>query len=179
MKTENFGIAAIIALILSGFTSDAQMYYTSNGAEVIENNGKDWIEKKLPPAVIVFSDHSGGAELKEDLSSLIETIPASITQLRPEINDFADFKMKLDKQQLVSQLYTGKVYNETGFLKINNISKPVPVQYLLDPSGDVENGFTMSMIIRFTPKDFGISVTGDNDNAPVLLKINGGVVDEI
>ncbi|MBS1609450.1 MAG: hypothetical protein JSS70_11965 [Bacteroidetes bacterium] len=179
MRKRNFGILVSIGLVFTGVTTYAQMYYTSNGAEVIERNGKDWIEKQLPPSIIIFSDRSGQAELKEDLSSLIETTPASLRRLQQGVNYFADFKMKLNKQQVVSQLYTGKMFNSTGVLQINNIVRYVPIQYLLDPSGDIENGFTISMIFRFVPKDFDINVSGDNDNAPIILKINAGVVDEI
>lgn len=155
------------------------MYYTANSTELIENNGKDWVQRKLPPSVITFSDNSGQAELKTDISSLIEKDTVSITELQPGINSLADFKMNLDKQKIVSQLYSGQVFNTTGFLKINNITKPVITQYFLRSSGDYENGFTISVIIRFVPGDFNIKITGETESTPLLLRIDDGIVDEI
>ena len=157
----------------------AQMYYTANSTELIENNGKNWIEKKLPPSVITFSDNSGQTELKTDISSLIEKDTISITELQPEINSVADFKMNLDKQKVISQLYSGQVFNTTGFLKINNIMKPVTTQYFLRSAGDYENGFTISVVIRFVPGGFNIKIEGETKNTPLLLRIDDSAVNEI
>ncbi len=169
----------IAALAAMNIDTSAQMYYTANCTELIENNGKGWVQKKLPPSVITFSGNSGQAELKTDISSLIEKDTISITELQPEINSLADFKMSLDKQKIISQLYSGQVFNTTGFLKINNIMKPVTTQYFLRAAGDYENGFTISVIIRFTPRDFNIKIAGETENTPLLLRIDDGVVNEI
>jgi hypothetical protein len=157
----------------------AQMYYTATSTELIENNGKAWVEKKLPPSVITFSDNSGQAELKTDISSLIEKDTLSVTELQPEINSVADFNMMLDKQKIITQLYSGQVFNTTGFLKINNIMKPVTTQYFLRAAGDYENGFTISVIIRFVPADFNLKIAGETENTPILLRVDDGVVNEI
>src|SRR5258708_2747383 len=143
MKRRIIQTICIAALTAMKIDTSAQMYYTANGTELIENNGKGWVQKKLPPSVITFSDNSGQAELKTDISCLIEKDTISIAGLQLGINSLADFKMSLDKQKLMSQLYSGQVFNTTGFLKINNIMKPVTTQYFLRASGDYENGFTI------------------------------------
>jgi hypothetical protein len=167
------GLAAISTCVY------AQMYYTASSTELLQNNGKDWVQKKLPSSIIVFSDNSGQAELKMDISSLIEKDTLSIASPRSEINNLADFKFNLDKQKIIAQLYSGQIFNTTGFLTINNIMKRVALQYFLRSSGDYENGFTISVIIRFIPKDFNIKFTGEPENIPTLLRIDDGVVSEI
>ena len=179
MKSRITGIMFIAALTAMNIDTSAQMYYTANGTELIENNGKGWVQRKLPPSIITFSDNSGQAELKTDISSLIEkdTIPA--TEPQPETNNLADFKVNLDKQKIISQLYSGQVFTTTGFLKINSIIKPVITQYFLRAAGDYENGFTISVIIRFVPMDFNLKIAGETENTPLLLRIDDGIVNEI
>jgi len=179
MKRRIILTMLIAALTALNINTSAQMYYTANGTEIIENNGKSWVQKKLPPSVITFADNSGQTELKTDISSLIEKDTMSIAGLQPEINSLADFKMNLDKQKIISQLYSGQVFNTTGFLKINNIMKPVATQYFLRAAGDYENGFTISVIIHFVPMDFNIKIAGETENNPLLLRIDDGVVNEI
>ncbi|MCW3117658.1 MAG: hypothetical protein JWM28_1740, partial [Chitinophagaceae bacterium] len=61
----------------------------------------------------------------------------------------------------------------------NGIKARVPAQYILEPSGDGENGFTLSLIIRLNPTDFNIRIAGEAKEAPLLLKITNGIVNEI
>ena len=87
--------------------------------------------------------------------------------------------MNLTKKQIAEQLYSGKTFSITGFLKINGINIKVPAQYILEPSGDIENGFTISLVIRLNPNDFKVKIAGEAQNNPLLLKINSGFVSEI
>ncbi len=55
MKNKFLNIFFIIALVTGSNTLNAQAYRTA-ATEALENNGKEWLEKKLPPSVITFSN---------------------------------------------------------------------------------------------------------------------------
>ena len=169
----------IAALFVISSVAYAQMYYTASGSEAVENNGKEWINKELPPAVIFFSENPGQAEVKADISSLLDNTVNPDTGIHNEPANFAQFTMDLDKKQIVQDLYSGKVFTIAGILLINGKGIKVPAQYVLEPSGDLENGFTISLVIRLNPRDFNIRIAGEAENTPLLLKINSGVVNEI
>ena len=179
MKSKIITTLLIAALFVMGSVLYAQMYYTGSGSEAVENNGKEWIDRELPPAIIFFSDNSGQAEVKADISSLIENKNHPEMVMKNDPANFADFRMNLDKKQIAEELYSGKVFSSTGFLKINGIAEKVTARYLLEPAGDIENGFTISLIIRLNPADFHITIKEEAANTPLLLKITSGIVNEI
>ena len=177
--------AAIVTIIMMtvlfviGSVVYAQMYYTASSLAAVENNGKEWIEKRLPPAIIMFSDNSGEAELKADISPLLvhlNVMPSGAQNTGPS---YVDFTMDLDKKQIAEELYTGKIFTTAGFLRINDTRIKVSAQYTLEPLGDIENGFTISLIIRLNPDDFKIKIDGEPANAPLLLKVTSGIVNQI
>ncbi|MES1220599.1 MAG: hypothetical protein ABUT20_34170 [Bacteroidota bacterium] len=179
MKAKILTSVLIAVLFVISSVAYAQMYYTASGSEAVENNGKEWINKELPPAVIIFSDNPGIAELKADLSSIIDNTGISTEKFQYENGTLAVFKMNLTKKQIADQLYSGKIFTIVGFLKMNGVNIKVPAQYILEPSGDIENGFTISLVIRVNPDDFNVKIAGEAQNNPLLLKINSGVVSEI
>ena len=179
MKTTIITGFLIASIFFISSVAYEQMFYTAAGSEAVENNGKEWINKELPPAIIFFSDNSGQAELKANISSIVEKTANPDTVFQTERENFADFEMNLDKRQIAEELYSGKVFTVTGFLTINGIRIKVPAQYLLGPSGDIENGFTISLIIPVNPRDFNIRIAGEAQSTPILLKVNSGILDEI
>jgi len=165
MKNITIYILFAGAMVFMCFNSYAQLYRAAS-TEVLENTGNQWMEKKLPPSVITFSDYSGLVEIKTQIAALAEASDSSVTSL-------ADFTMNLDKSQLPEQLAAAKNLATTGQLAINNIVKKVPAQYTLEPRNS-GHGYTISVMIRFNPADFNVRIKDEPANEPLIVKVSDG-----
>lgn len=167
-------ILMIGVLALTVNAAHAQMYRAAT-TEALENDGRQWVEKKLPPSVITFSDYSGQVEIKAAIASLFLPNPDSVTVVQIPSDTLADFIMTLDKQQIQQQqVSSGKTFTTTGLFTINNISRKITAQCSLEPRNNPADGFTLSVILRFNPTDFGMKINGETDNTPLIVKVTSG-----
>src|SRR5450432_4303979 len=118
MKNKIRNILFIMLLAIITTSATAQIYHAAV-TDALENNGREWVEKKLPPSVITFSDYSGQVEIKAPVSSLFaQSTDILVTQ--PIADTMADFTMTLDKEQLQQQqIANGKTFTTSGNLIIN------------------------------------------------------------
>src|SRR5450432_1532039 len=128
MKNKIRNILFIMLLAIITTSATAQIYHAAV-TDALENNGREWVEKKLPPSVITFSDYSGQVEIKAPVSSLFAQNPDSVSAQYADT--LADFTMILDKEQAQQQITNGKTFTTSGNLIINNISKKASAQCVL------------------------------------------------
>ncbi|MEP6750173.1 MAG: hypothetical protein ABJB86_20710 [Bacteroidota bacterium] len=172
MNSKIANILLLAALIIFTKEMNAQVYRTAT-TDALENNGQDWIEKKLPPSIITFSDYSGVVEIKTPISPLFIQNLDSVSFVRAPADTMANFTMTLDKQQVQQQQITlGKNFTTAGILTINNISKTATAQYLLTPRNNPADGFSISVVIRFKPADYGMKITGASENTPLIVRVS-------
>jgi len=89
----------IILLFVSAFTIhvydlNAQVYRGS-ATEALRNSGGTWVQEKLPPSLLIFSDYSGQVKIKTTLLLLFRKSD-SIAMLQPS-NVIADLTMTHEK----------------------------------------------------------------------------------
>ncbi|MFT3937021.1 MAG: YceI family protein [Chitinophagaceae bacterium] len=162
-------------MLLLNLTASAQAYRTAATA-ALETNGREWIEKRLPPSVITFSDYSGLVEIKTIVSSL--TSKENDSTLVPETAAYADFTMTLDKDQLPEQVAAIKTYNTTGNLTINKITKKVDAQYSLDPRSNTGQGYSISISIRFNPEDLNLDIKDEPTSEPLIVRVSNAFLNK-
>ena len=175
MKKKSFTIVFICALAFASFTTQAQLY-RSAATEALQNNGKEWTEKKLPASVITFSAYSGQVEIKTMVASLM-TQQQDAAAIATPVNDYADFIMNIDRDQLPEQLAAAKTFTSSGVLTINTISKKITARYVLEPRNSGE-GFIISVLIRFNPADFNLTMKDEPFNEPLIVKVSGGYLNK-
>jgi len=169
MKKITIVVFFISIMAFAGPRSYTQMYRAA-ATEALENNGNQWIEKKLPSSVIIFSDYSGLVEIKTMIAALAETADSSAAGV-------ADFTMNLDKSQLPVQLAAAKNLTTTGTLTLNNISKKIAAQNTLEPRNSGE-GYTISVMIRFNPADFNLAIKDEPANEPLIVKVSNAYLNK-
>jgi hypothetical protein len=175
MKNNIISILLISALAVTAPAAHAQTYRAA-ATEALENDGRQWIEKKLPPSVITFSDYSGRVEIKAAIASLFVQNQDSVTVAQTPADTLADFTMTLDKEQIQQQQITaGKTFTTSGLFTINNISKKITVQCSLEPRNNPADGFIISVILRFNPSDFGMKITGEPEDTPLIFKVTSNL----
>jgi hypothetical protein len=179
MKSKIVNILLLCALVIITNSAHAQIYRAAT-TDALENNGREWVEKKLPPSVITFSDYSGVVEIKAPISSLFVQNLDSINFVQAPADTMADFTMTLDKQQIDQQQITlGKNFTTSGILIINNISKKATAQYLLTPRNNPAVGFSISVVIRFNPADYGMKIIGEPENTPLIVRISSDYLNKL
>lgn len=176
MKNKIIYLLFISALAATANTASAQMYHAA-ATDALENNGREWIEKKLPPSVITFSDYSGQIEIKAPFSSLFAQNLDSAS-IQPLADTLADFTMTLDKEQVQQKIGNGKTFTTTGNLIINNITKKITAQCVLSPRNNPEDGFNISVVIRFNPADYGMKITGEPENTPLIVRVTSNYLNK-
>jgi hypothetical protein len=164
-------------LVVSSYTTYAQIHRAAL-TEALENNGKEWIEKQLPPSVITFSDYSGQVEIKTIIASLAAEQEDTSAAMQATANDLADFTMTLDRDQLTGQIAAAKNFTTAGTLTINNTSKKITAQCLLEPGNNPDDGLIISVILRFCPADFNLRMKEEPANEPLIVKVNGGYLNK-
>jgi len=175
MKNNIISILLISALAVTANAVHAQTYRAA-ATEALENDGRGWIEKKLPPSVITFSDYSGQVEIKAAIASLFAQNPDSITVVQTPTDTLADFTMTLDKDQMQQQQITsGKTFTTSGIFTVNSISKKITAQCSLEPRNNPADGFIISVILRFNPSDFGMKITGEPGDTPLIVKVTSNL----
>jgi len=177
MKNKFISLVFISAILVSSCALHAQAYRTA-ATEALENNGKVWVEKKLPPSVITFSGYTGQVEIKTLVASLATEQDDSIATLLPSTIDCADFTMTLDNDQLPEQIAAAKTFTTTGLLTLNNTSKKITAQYTLEPRSNTGEGFIISVIIRFNPADFNIKMKDEPVNEPLIVKVSNAYLNK-
>jgi hypothetical protein len=177
MKNNIISLLFISALAVVTNKATAQMYRAA-ATNALETNGREWMEKKLPPSVITFSDYSGEVEIKVPFSSLFAQNPDSGSVVQPPADTLADFTMQLDKNQIQQQISSGKTFITAGNLIINNISKKATAQCVLMPRNNPADGFSIAVVIRFNPTDYGMKITGETDNTPLIVRVTGNYVNK-
>ena len=175
MKNNLLSIFLISLLAVTAGSAHAQIYRAAS-TEALENDGKEWVEKKLPPSVITFSDYSGQVEIKAAIASLFVQNLDSVTVVQTPGDTLADFTMILDKEQIQQQQITsGKTFTTSGLFTVNNISKKITAQCSLEPRNNPADGFIISVILRFNPSDFGMKITGEPEDTPLIVKVTSNL----
>lgn len=178
MKKYILPFFCIVILTLSTITGDAQSYRGST-TEALQNSGGQWVQKKLPPSLLTFSDYSGQVNIKSALSSLFVQSDDSVPIIQSAADTMADFTMMIDKNQLNQQPVTaGKTFTTNGTLVINGVSKKTSAQYELVPRNNPADGYIISVVIRFNPIDFGMKINGETENDPLIVKVTNGYLNK-
>jgi hypothetical protein len=179
MKNKISNILLVNMLAITITASVNAQTYRAAATDALENNGREWVEKKLPPSVITFSDYSGQVEIKAPISSLFaQSTDIPITQ--PIADTMADFTMTFDKEQIQQQQNAnGKTFTTSGNLIINNISKKTMAQCTLVPRNNPADGFSISVTIRFNPADYGMKITGEPGDTPLIVRVTGNYLNKL
>ena len=171
MKNKIIILASLLIFSIEFNQLQAQVYRAS-ATEALRNSGGLWVIEKLPPSLLTFSDYSGQVKIRTTLSSLFRQADSLTAQ---PANAIADFSMILDKEQIKQQqVSSGKSFTTTGLLMMNGISKKITAQCELIPRIDPEEGFNVSVTIRFNPVDFAMQMVGETTNDPLIVKIANG-----
>src|SRR6476469_5341003 len=91
----------MVVLLTAANNIHAQVYRGSS-TEALRNSGGVWVQEKLPPSLLTFSDYSGQVKIKTTLASLFRTTDSLAVAQSPSIAT-AEFTMTLDKQQVKQQ----------------------------------------------------------------------------
>jgi len=162
----SLGVAAELNLLCA-------QQYRASATEALRNSGGLWVQEKLPPSLLTFSDYSGEVKIRTTLSPLFRKTDSLAAQ--PPTNAIADFTMTLDKEQVKQQqVSAGKSFTTTGLLMINGFSKKTVAQCDLIPRLDPEEGFNVSVTLRFNPADFDLAMVGETTNDPLIVKVANG-----
>jgi hypothetical protein len=153
--------------------------YRSSATEALKNSGGTWIQKKLPPSLLTFSS-SGEVKIRAALASLFTQNKDSLAVTQTPADTMADFTMTIDKEQInQQQVSSGKTFMTTGQLVMNGISKKTAAQCQLVPRNNPQDGFIISVIIRFNPADFGMTMVGETANDPLIVRVTNGYLNKI
>ena len=176
MKHNIIILLFVSVLTIYVYDLNAQVYRGS-ATEALRNSGGTWVQEKLPPSLLIFSDYSGQVKIKTTLSSLFRQSD-SLAMPQPP-NAIADFTMTLDKEQInQQQVSAGKTFTTTGLLVMNGISRKTTAQCELIPRINPEEGFNISITIRFNPVDFGMTMVGETVHDPLIVKIVNGYLNK-
>src|SRR5258707_311947 len=129
----------------------AQPYVVYQASEAgITSIANDKIrDQKLPGAVITLSGFSHQLEVKAVLP-LTTVYPDQHSVSSPESPVSFDLKMIVSSNKMQRDLTSLKVYTANGILQLNNVSKPVTVQYSPFPEGTEDEGqMLISLIVTF------------------------------
>ena len=91
----------------------------------------------------------------------------------------AIFTMTLDKDQAAQQLTNGKAFTTSGYLLINNTSRKTIAQCVLMPRNNPADGFSISVVIRFNPADYGMRITGEPENTPLIVRVTSNYLNKL
>ena len=148
-----------LLLMLISKPGRAQDYntYQSADAVMLQVNGDMRIENRLEKVIIVLSKNSS-------LLNVRLSIPYRSINYMPEDNTdvsapglLFDLKITINPWKIQEELTSTKVFITQGFVTMNNITKPVMVEYIPLPAGPDQDGdFNLSMIIQFNPGDFNL-----------------------
>ncbi len=128
MKNKSKILLLVVAMLATTGVINAQAYRAA-ATDALTNNGREWVERKLPPSVLTFSDYTGQVEIKAAVSSLFaQSLDSTVVQ--SPTDTMADFTMTLDKDQ-VQHIADGKTFSTSGLLVINNTSKKTTAQCVL------------------------------------------------
>lgn len=178
MKKKFINTLLISAFALIANAAAAQIYHAAS-TDVLENDGREWVEKKLPPSVITFSGYSGQVEIKAPISSLFELNADSVSATLPYSDTMADFTMILDKEQVQQQSVNGKTFTTSGNLTINNITKKVIAECVLSPRNNPADRFSMSVVLRFNPADYDLKINGEPENTPLIVRVTSNYLNKL
>lgn len=175
MKNKLRCLALLTALLVTTGILQAQTYRAAS-TDVLSNNGTEWIQKKLPPSVITYSDYSGQIDIKAAISSLFEPGTDSLAVQNPA-DTMADFTMMLQKEQAQQRISTGRTFNTTGTLTINGISKKIDAQCVLEPRTDPSKGFIISVALKINPVDFNLKPAPFMvEDSAVVVRVTSGYI---
>lgn len=167
------------ALMIAGGKLSAQLYRSSE-TDALRNSGGEWIQKKMPPSLLTFSNSSGEVKIRAALSSLFVQDKDSLGIAQRAEDTMADFTMLIDKQQIQQQqISSGKTFMTSGTLVMNGISRKTPAQCQLIPRNNPEDGFIISVVIRFNPADFGLTMIGETLHDPLIVRVTNGYLNKM
>ena len=168
-------IELILLLILLALVATAQQYATFQTSEAsITTLGQDSIKnEKLPGTVITLSNYSHQLEVNTVLP-VIMVNPDQDNVNYPELPISLNLKMFVAPNRMQRYLTSEQVFTTNGILKLNNISKPVSVQYTPYPADTEDNGqMLVSLIVTINLSDF---FPGELPNKSIAFVISNGKV---
>jgi hypothetical protein len=173
-------IIATLVLVLITRSGIAQDYntYRSFDAAILRINGGMRSESRLEKAIIILANNSNQLNVRL-------TIPCHSVNYIPTDNiglpsSGLAFNLKIDIRPwgIQRNLTSTKKYVTQGILTLNNISKPVKVEYIPWPSGPDQNGdFNLTMVIQFKARDFDLYER--EKNSEFIIKISGARVNRV
>ncbi len=151
-------VPVLLLFIGSGYAQGSDIGRPSD-AILVEMDGYRRVESPLRQVVILFSANSGQLNMKLN-------IPHYLARYAPPgDNWFAtpglslDLRMAIDLWQVQDYLTSVKMLTARGTLTLNNVSKPVKVEYIPLLAGTEQDGnFNLSLIIRFSGSDFNLDL---------------------
>ena len=134
----------------------AQQYrmYQSCEASIIFLNHDKFKDEKLPGTVITLSGFSNQLEIRTVLPARMDYSERSdVNHLEEGI--LLDLRLIVFPKKMQNYITSGKVFTTNGTLQLNNISKPVSIQYTPFPEDtETEGKMNLSLIVTFRISDF-------------------------
>jgi hypothetical protein len=167
----NKKILFIVLISLSGFAASAQQYamYQASEASLAFSDHENNEDIKFQGALITLSYYSHKLEIKTALpfnKDFQESSPIHYPVLDLELNVAPD--------RMQRYLTSEKVFSTNGTLKLNNVTKTVPIHYSPLPFGTENNGqMRLSLIATFNISDF---FPFDYPDEMIAFVINNGYV---
>lgn len=180
MKTFISHVILILALLTVTKRIKAQNYndYRNVEAVMLQVNGNVYSEKKLEGAIVALPDNSNQliVRLHIPYSSINENAAEDTVTYIPDYH--INLRLKIDAWKIQESLTSGKTFETDGYLTLNHVTKPVPVEYTPLPSLTVQDGgFNLNLIIGFNPVDFNLGAR--DANTRFFIKIGDAPVNRL
>lgn len=161
----------------AGNTQDHNIDHASD-AVMLQINGNTRFESRLKSTVITLSNGSDQLNVKLNIPNpAISYAPSDDTMLSSAALP-ANLEININPWQIQDFLTSAKTFITKGFLRLNNTTNAVRVQYMPLPAGTEQNGdFNLSMIIEFNPGDFNL---GEQcKNSEFIIRISDATVNRV
>ena len=164
-----------VLLILTALPVEAQQYgmYQTCEASITFLSHNKTRDEKLPGTVIILSNYKHHLEIRTMLPSMTDYSDRSNVNY-PESPISLELKMIVSSNEMQQYLTSEKVFITNGVLQLNNISKPVSIQYSPFPEGTENEGkMRVSLIAAFKLSDF---FPGKYPNESIAFVIHNSIV---
>ena|ERR1700704_4624383 len=168
-------IELILLLTLLALVATAQQYATYQTSEArITTLGQDTIKnEKLPGTVIILSNYSHQLEVRT-------VVPSTMIYPDRDNVNYTEFPISLNLKMFVAPnrmqryLTSESVFTTNGILELNNISKPVSIQYAPFPVNTENDGqMLLSLMVIINLSDF---FPVELPNKSIAFVINNGKI---
>ena len=175
MKKIVFFKLLILSVTSQVAAQEYAIHQTCEASLIFLNHNKNR-DEKLPGTVITLSNYSHQLEIRTVLFSMTAYSERSnFSQFEPPVS--LDLKMIVSPNNMQRYLTSGKVFTANGILQLNNISKPVTLQYTPYPEGTEDKGqMLISLIVTFNLSDF---FPGEFPDESIAFVVNNSFVNRL